>query len=188
VVATLADRRAQSDAIGEQRQAAVTTARETQLAPRVQCSGEQDCVLEADFPRGQQCAVGLVRVADQIARQRLAAALFVSTRGRSRGRCKRRYGADRGEQRRQSRGVTRGAAGAQKDTRALRRFAAVAAHRRAPFAQVAAVQLADAVIAETGPAADRAGACFEANEPDREIHALGVAGVAVVGDAHGGFP
>lgn len=184
VLATLADRCAQCDAIGEQRQAAVTTSREAQFASRIQRGCEQDGVLKADFPRRQQGAVGLVRIADQITRQRLTAALLVSCCGWR----KRRYGANRGEQRRQCRGVPGSAARAQEDARALRRFAAMAAHRGAAFAQVAAVQLADAVVAETGPATDRTGACFKANEPDREIHALGVAGVAVVCDAHGGYP
>jgi len=50
---------------------------------------------------------------------------------------------------------------------------------------VAAVQLADPVVAESRPVADRAGTGLVADEAQGEVEPQPVAGVSVVGDTHG---
>lgn len=61
----------------------------------------------------------------------------------------------------------------------------MATHRSFVVAQITAVELADAVVAEAGPALDGAGSGLQAYQAHREVHACGVAAVAVVGDSHG---
>jgi hypothetical protein len=70
-----------------------------------------------------------------------------------------------------------------------RRFAAMPEY--APFAvihHVAAVQLANAIVAQARPLANRERACFVANQAQREIQALTVPRITVIGHSHGGHP
>jgi hypothetical protein len=50
---------------------------------------------------------------------------------------------------------------------------------------VAAIELADAIVAEAGPLADGERARFVTDQAQRQIEALAVAGVTVVRDSHG---
>ena len=179
--ATFAQRQPQADSLSQDRAGARAAAGQPQIAAGAQRRGQQDRVLKADLAGGQQRAVGFIGIAHQVARQRLPAAMvFVS--------CRCRQCADRGQQRRQRRGVTGGAPGAEEYAGPLRRLAAVTPDRRLAVTKIASIELSDAVVAQASPAADGAGARLEPDETDCEVHARGVAAVAVVGDSHGPFP
>src|SRR5437762_643254 len=58
----------------------------------------------------------------------------------------------------------------------------------ARLAHVGTVQLADAVVRQTGPGADGLGARLVPQEAQRQLHARSLAAVAIVADAHGSRP
>ena len=76
--------------------------------------------------------------------------------------------------------------GVAHEERALARaLAAVPAHvAPAGVGDVGAVELADPVIGQAGPALDRARARLVADEPQGQVESQAVARVAVVGDSH----
>src|SRR5271165_1843480 len=74
-------------------------------------------------------------------------------------------------------------------SRLARRLTAMSEHGRGIVIQhVTAVQLADSIIAQARPLTDGMGARFVANQTQREIQALAVPRVAVIGHSHGGLP
>jgi hypothetical protein len=70
-----------------------------------------------------------------------------------------------------------------------RRFSAMPRHGgRLAVQTITSVKLAYAVVAETGPFPDGEGSRLVTDQSQREIQALPVAGISVVGHSHGAAP
>src|ERR1700678_2809027 len=77
----------------------------------------------------------------------------------------------------------------EEERRLTRRFAAMPEHAlRIEIHHVAAVQLANAIVAQARPLTNGEGAGFVANQAQRKIQALPVLRITVIGHSHGRLP
>src|SRR5450631_939739 len=167
--------------IAQPHAAAIGAARDSQLIAPRQREQQEPSVLERDARGGVQFEVSLVNLAQQGARFERADSI---------ARLEPHEGAPQQpvhhEQARELRRLKIQFGSSEEKGRLARGFAAMPLHRlRVVAHHVAAVELAYPIVAQAGPLADRMGARFVADQAQRQVQALPVAGITVVGHSHG---
>ena len=153
------------------------------IAPR-QREQQKPGVLERDARRRMHFLIGLVGAAQQRAgfqRAHVIARLDAARAGA--------HQAVHQEQAGELRRVEIELRVAEEERRLPRRLAAVAGDiAHIAVQDIASIQLADAIVAQARPLADRVSAGFVADQPQRKIKFLPVSRVSIVGHPHGDLP
>src|SRR6185312_16277702 len=170
------------EALDDDHAAAVAASTEPKLIAPREAFREKDCVLERDRGRGDHGGVGLERGAERVS------ACDVRKGGAGGRGGLRRHQPREGEKARQDGGFLLDPQRAGEVGGLVGRLAAMAGNITGGASEIGPIELADAIVTEARPDADRLGARLVCQKTQRQLQALPIALVAVFRDAHGRFP